>query len=437
MFSLIYHYFDSFGIIVTFASNLMKYSILTMQLNVADHIINDSFFDYISKNIDCNDTSRLILKRENVDFDKKFAVLQIECRNKTKNKLPEILKFEKYLFPKSISAEQCTPEQVAKFHGELFAGCHHVLDMTMGLGVDSFYIAQNANTVTSLEIDREIAEIGKFNFSHMAHNITVINADSVDFISNCSEFFSSIFIDPARRDANNKRMFGFADCMPNVIDLLPHIKRCTNRLIIKASPMLDISKSILELQFVTDIWILGIKNSCKELLFSLDFSQNAEIKAVNIHAINFDSIIRRTDFQHLSTPDSPDNHFATPSEGNILFEPNACIMKSGRTSQLLSLYPSLEKIDVSSHLFLVSDANQLSQLPGRCFTIDKVIPFKDKELKQLRVYKELNVATRNFKLTAEQLKSRLRVKDGGNNYLFGTTLHNGDMVLLLCAKATK
>ena len=225
--------------------------------------------------------------------------------------------------------------------------------------------------------------------------------------------------------------------MPNVIDLLPHIKRCTNRLIIKASPMLDISKSILELQFVTDIWILGIKNSCKELLFSLDFSQNAEIKAVNIHAINFDSIIQRTDFQYLSTLNSPDSHFAIPAEGNILFEPNACIMKSGRTSQLLSLYPSLEKIDVSSHLFLVSDANQLSQLPGRCFTIDKVIPFKDKELKQLRVYKELNVATRNFKLTAEQLKSRLRVKDGGNNYLFGTTLHNGDMVLLLCAKATK
>ena len=121
MYFISHRYFDSFGIIVTFASNLMKYSILTMQLNVADHIINDSFFDYIIKNIDCNDTSRLILKRENVDFDKKFAVLQIECRNKTKNKLPEILKFEKYLFPKSISAEQCTPEQVAKFHGELFA----------------------------------------------------------------------------------------------------------------------------------------------------------------------------------------------------------------------------------------------------------------------------------------------------------------------------
>lgn len=403
---------------------------------VANHTISDSFFEYIRKNIDCNDTSRLILKREDVDFDKKFAVLQIECRNKTKTKLPEILKFEKYLFPKSISAEQCTPEQVAKFHGELFADCDTVLDMTMGLGVDSFYIAQNAKNVTSLEIDREIAEIGKFNFSHIALNVTVINADSIEYISQCSDFFSAIFIDPARRDANNKRMFGFADCMPNVIDLLPHIKRCTNRLIIKASPMLDISKSVLELKYVTDIWILGIKNSCKELLFSLNFLKSADNQAVDIHTINFDNITQRADFQHICQENAQHFEFAVPSEGNILFEPNACIMKSGRTSQLLSLYPSLVKIDVSSHLFIVPDAKQAEELPGRCFIIEKVIPFKDKELKQLHEYKELNVTTRNFKLTAEQLKSRLRVKDGGNKYLFGTTLHNGNMVLLLCTKAT-
>ena len=405
-----------------------------MQQIIANHIINDSFFEYIQKNIDCKDTSRLILKRDKVDFDKNFAVLQIECRAKTKSKLPEILKFEKYLFPKSISAEQCTPELVAKFHGKLFEGCDNVLDMTMGLGIDSYYISKYAKSLTAIEIDQEIAEIGKYNFSNIAENVAVVNANSEDFIRDCSNFYSAIFIDPARRDSNNKRMFGFADCMPNVLDLMPHIRRCTNRLIIKASPMLDISKSIDELQFVTDIWILGIKNSCKELLYELRFDENTDNECVNIHTINYDTHIQTVDFKHFTPDANVSADFANPEAGNLLFEPNVCVMKSGKTAQLLSYFPALRKIDVSSHLFIVNDQAIASELPGRCFCIEQVIPFKDKDIKQLRVYKEINVATRNFKLTAEQLKSRLRVKDGGNKYLFGTTLHSGEMVLLLCSK---
>ncbi len=401
-----------------------------LSINLANHIINDSFFKYISDNLHCSDISKLLLKNDVYDFDKKFAALQIECRNKTRIKLPEILKFEKFLFPKLICAEQCTPEMVAKFHASLFKTDDVVLDLTMGLGIDSYYISKNVTSVDAIEIDEEIAKVGAYNYSNLANKINVINTDSSDYIKKCTKQFSAIFVDPARRDANNKRMFGFSDCMPNILELMPYIKKCTKRLIIKASPMLDISNSINELMFVTDVWILGIKNSCKELLFELNFDQEVDKKHVMIHTLNFDEKMQRVDFQYDML--SEDVAFAEPKVGDLLFEPNSCIMKSGKTDLLPIIYPKLRKIDKSSHLFVADSHN--TDLPGRKFAIMQVIPFKDKNIKQLKEYKQLNVSTRNFKLTAEQLKARLRVKDGGVKYLFGTTLHNGDMVLILCSK---
>ena len=170
------------------------------------------------------------------------------------------------------------------------------------------------------------------------------------------------------------------------------------------------------------------------MLFDLDLTQTPDNQNINIHTINFDSSIQRFDIplSHITT--GAKVHACPTLEPNrILLEPNASIMKSGMTNYLLEKFEGITKLDVCSHLF-VSDA-EIVDFPGRQFIIEQVIPFKDKLLKPLKSLKTLNVSTRNFRLSAEQLKARLGVKDGGEKYLFGTTLQNGQMVLIMCRRA--
>ena len=149
---------------------------------IAGHQVDDAMLTYIAGNIDA-DPCKLLLKCDpNLTFDKSFAILQIECRKKTKDKIPSLLRHEKFLFPKAISAEQCTHEVVARFHSSHFGIDDHVLDMTMGLGVDDYYISQSVQSVTSIELDKEIAEVGAYNFAFLAPNVTVVNVDSVQYL---------------------------------------------------------------------------------------------------------------------------------------------------------------------------------------------------------------------------------------------------------------
>ena len=142
-------------------------------MNIAGHQVDEAMFSYIAQNIDA-DTCKLLLKAEpELSFDKSFAVLQIECRRKACDKIPELLANARFLFPKAISAEQCTHEAVAQFHASLFNESDSVLDMTMGLGVDDYYIARRAKALTAIELDPLIAAVGEYNFSFLASNVTV------------------------------------------------------------------------------------------------------------------------------------------------------------------------------------------------------------------------------------------------------------------------
>ena len=398
---------------------------------IAGHQVDDAMFSYIARNIDA-DTCKLLLKAEpSLTFDKSFAILQIECRNKTSNKIPHLLQHERFLFPKSISAEQCTHEVVAQFHASHFKDGDHVLDMTMGLGVDAFYIAQRVKSLTAIELDPEIADVGQYNFSLLASNIKVLQGNSEKYLLNCDNCYDAIFIDPARRGDGGKRLYGLADCEPNVLSLLPLIKNHTSRLFIKASPMIDVTQAMRDLEpFLTQVWAVSVKNECKELFFKLDFKANNS--SVNLYALNHDG----NEWEKFSTSShfiaEPTSNNAVPSQGTYVYEPNASIMKLGCFNAVEAEF-GISQIATNSHL-MVSDV-PIENFPGRSFRVLEVIPFKDKEIKQLsKRYKQMNVATRNFRLSAEALKKRLRIGDGGATYLFGTTLSTGEQVLIVCEK---
>lgn len=398
---------------------------------IAGHQVDDAMFSYIARNIDA-DPCKLLLKAEpNLTFDKSFAILQIECRKKTRNKISHLLQHERFLFPKAISAEQCTHEIVAQFHASLIDGSDHVLDMTMGLGVDDFYIAKRVKSLTAIELDPEIVSVGQYNFSLLATNVEVHQGDSIEFLHNTDDSFDAIFIDPARRSDGGKRLYGLADCQPDVLSLLPLIKSHTSQLFIKASPMIDATQATRDLgPYLTDVWAVSIKNECKELFFRLDFKKIA--KCVNLHALNHDGNEWKTFSTSAHIAAEPANSSVIPAQGQHLYEPNSSIMKLG-CHIAVELEFGVTQLAANSHL-MVSDA-LIVDFPGRKFRILEIMPFKDKEIRQLgKRYKQMNVAIRNFRLSAESLKKRMRVNDGGDIYLFGTTLSSGEQVLILCEK---
>lgn len=386
----------------------------------------EEMWGYVAANAGA-DTLKLMLKSEpDLPFDKRFAVMQIECRKKAKSKIPELLANERFLFPKAISAEQCTHQQVAKFHASLFQPTDSVLDMTMGLGVDSYYISQRVASLKAIELDEEIAAAGAHNYA-----FTVVNADSVAWLTQTDERFDAVFIDPARRGDGGARLYGLADCAPDVLSILPTIKAHAKRLYIKASPMIDVTQSMRDLApHLTDVWAVSVRNECKELFFEVDFG--VECADVKLYALNFEAGGTQ-EFAVDSAALAVEGCYGSPSAGQYLYEPNASVMKIGAFAALTRQFPILQ-IAKNSHLYYNDDF--VEDFPGRKFAIDSIIPFSGKEAKAVgKQHKQLNIATRNFRLSPDELKKRLKVRDGGDCYLFATTLANGEQVLLLTRKA--
>ena len=405
--------------------------------------INNNFFTFIEEHED-DDVEKLRLKRfSNHDFDTSFAITQIECRKKIRKKLPEIYGKKRFLFPSVLSTEQCTSEVVAKYHATIIGEVDSFLDMTGGLCIDDYYIADNVKELLSIEKNEHTADISRYNMSEMRKNISVISGDSAEYLRGDVRRYDAIYIDPARRGVNQSRMFGLSDCEPNIIPLLSLIKSHTDVLYVKASPMLDITQMLREVSDVTDIWVISLRNECKELFFKLDFALNKRFtieesadniyESPKVHCINFvdENTMQELNYSYLRDKTTSDI-IISDCVKQYIYEPNASIMKANAFGEVCSRY-KVDKVAVNSHLF--TSGELVHDFPGRIFQVEDVIPFKDNLLKKaLKGIKRINVSVRNFKLTAEQLKKRLKVCDGGSKYLFGTTDAGGEMKVLLCSK---
>ncbi len=403
------------------------------QEELANLLNKKDFKNFINAHIS-DDVNNLRLKYANCSSAIKFAILQIECKNRIKKKLPEIYNSSSFLYPNVISTEQCTAQEIAEFHASLFNKNDKVLDLTAGLCIDTYFISKKVRHVTAIELNYEIASISTFNMNNLTDNVTVVHQDCSEYIKNTPEHFDVIFIDPARRGENNKRLYGMCDCQPNIVEMLPSLTHIADILYIKASPMIDISQSIRELNhYVTDVWVLGINNECKELLFKVNLSQR-KTDTPKIHTINFETSSGYT--QKLSSVNAIDNDtnnlFAPINIGSYLYEPNKCIMKAAIFDSLQATF-NIRCIQHNSHLFV--GTNLISDFPGRRFAISDIIPFKSKNLKNFKnIYPRINVSVRNFKMSADELKKKLKVNDGGDKYLFGTTDKDNNMILIICDK---
>lgn len=380
-----------------------------------------------------DDVHDLALRKTPAGVDKTLALCQIEARQLLMKKVPSWSRNEALLFPPHLSIEQCSSEATAQYKASLMQG-NSFVDLTGGLGVDCYFISQNFKNSDYVELNAELCELARHNFMVLWSSLipakaampSVINESAEDYLLHCQSV-DCFFLDPARRDSYGRKTVSIADCTPNVVKLQELLLQNAHRVMVKLSPMLDISQALKELHRVSEVHVVAVGNECKELLFLMEsgFEGDPVCSCVNLQSgqpvVTF-SLREESDAV---------SHLATKIE-SYLYEPNAALMKGG-CYKLLTKRFGVMKLHPNSHLF-TSD-QLVADFPGRIFAVDGW------ELYSKRVGKTLlagvsgaSIAVRNFPLTVSELRKIWKIADGDAEYLFATTLAGDQKVII---KATK
>lgn len=298
-------------------------------------------------------------------------------------------------------------------------------DITGGFGIDSYYFSKNFNTVHHFEKNALLSKISSHNFKILkTNNIQCFSEDGILAIR--EKKYDVIYADPSRRNKSKKKVFLLNNCKPNIPEIVDQLLINCKTLLIKTSPMLDISIGIDELAYVKEIHIVAVKNEVKELLWLLKPNYK---KTITIKTLNF--LSQKTQAFDFILGSRSKTIYEHPKK--YLFEPNTAILKSGAFDLLSSTY-KVSKLQKNSHLFT---CEQLVEFPGRRFKIEQVVPYSKKEIRKAITFTKANITTRNFPETVDTLRKKWKIKDGGDVYLFFTTLENLQKVMLICSSVKK
>ena len=445
-------------------------------------MMNQATQDFIRQHQDEDVRQLAFLGSKNPEVDMPFALDQIRGRKMARAKLPRWANIDGIIYPPHISMEQCSSESTALYKAELAARLLGFpasslssssfsseyekvseeeigfVDLTGGFGVDFSYIAARLG-MKSMYVERQahLCDAAKENFERLGlKNAIVKNGDGIEvlhsFHSKKKDAASAddslgitydqprsllktnlglkiIFIDPARRDDAGNKVVSLKDCTPDVTVLQEEMLLKADYVIIKLSPMLDWHRAISELSHVREVHVISVNNECKELLLVLsarNMGENLRIYCIN-DAQSF--VCDELDMESSSVKIAP----STLEEMQYLYEPNASLMKAGCFGVLSERYDA-RMLSKNSHLFVSREP--IAVFPGRSFRIIAVSSFNKKELKRhLSGITKANIATRNFPLSVAELRKRLKLKDGGETYIFATTLSDDSHVLVITEKA--
>jgi len=408
--------------------------------------------DYIRANGN-GDVRQLALKgTKDPEVDMTYALQQIAGRQTARQKLPSWAAVDGLLYPVHLSMEQCSSEATARYKARLVAswGARSLTDLTGGFGVDFAFMAEGCAAAraasdgeakgtaaaTYVERQEELCAIARHNFRLLGIEAEVVCADGTEHLRHM-ETVDVIFVDPARRDSHGGRTYGISDCQPDVAGLSELLAGKGRRVMVKLSPMLDWRKAVQDLgpQRVSEVHIVAVANECKELLVVMEDRGDDGADSTSVTCVN---IVSGGDEQRFSFNISRNEERLRVGDGTsgmrgYLYEPNASVMKAGCFAALAAAY-GVRQIAQNSHLFV--SENRCETFPGRVFRIDGMTTLARRNLRNaLGGTDRANIAVRNFPLTADQLRQRLRIRDGGDTYIFGTTLADGSHVLLIAHKA--
>jgi 16S rRNA G966 N2-methylase RsmD len=340
------------------------------------------------------------------DLDVPRLVGQIKARQKLKDKMPQWVANERVFFPPALALEQSSSEDTAHFKASLLHG--KVVDLTGGMGLDSYAFAQTGCEVAYIERQDDLAKITAFNHSVLrAGKIQHHASDSLNWLSESAELFDFLYVDPARRDGAGNKVVLLQDCEPNALELIPYINNKTS-LLIKTSPLLDLDRAIKELQGVQKIYIVCVKNEVKELLF-LKTAHSSEDPTIEVIELSqADSLL----VEGKKSIESASNCNFGPVS-NYLYEPHAGVLKAGFFK---SVAKGLQKIAPNTHLYTSTELH--TNYAGRTFEVLAVGPLEKKWIQTVLPAGKASISTRNFPINADEIRKKFQLKDGGELTLF-------------------
>ena len=393
------------------------------------------------------------------DVDMPYALDQIQGWQIARRKLPKWAACDGVIFPPHLSMEQCSSEPTAQYklnlamewttlNSELstqncrrqqfktqnskFKTSTRMTDLTGGFGVDFSFTSCAFTSATYVERNEQLCHIVEHNLPLLGlDNATVVCADAVEYLSTVEQQ-TMLFLDPARRDEHGAKTVMLADCTPDVVQLLPKLLEKSRFTMLKLSPMLDWHKAVDDLQgTVREVHIVSVGGECKELLLVLSTVVDSELK---VYCADL-STASDTPSLFVYTPGSSApvaNSKLKTQNSKFVHEPNASIMKAGCFDELAAAY-GVSPVSRNSHLFLSDES--VEDFPGRSFVVERVTTMNKGELRKALVgIEKANIATRNFPLTVAELRKRLKIKDGGDVYIFATTTAEGEHLLLISRK---
>ncbi len=355
------------------------------------------------------------------DDEWRWFLQQVEGRERTADKLPAFAAIEDWWYPVRLSCEQCSSELAARYKASLISNLEfqnsNFVDLTGGYGVDTYFLSEQFEHTDYVEQNAELCRIAAHNFANKP--ITIHNTSAEEFLQTAGQY-DLIFLDPARRDSHGGKVFRLEDCTPNVVELLPTLLAHGKRLMLKLSPMLDLTQALKELSVFSlqwSVYVVAIKNEVKEVL--LVSGGTGQITAIDLD---------KKDQAFVFTREEESNSQMVNGKcpnGKWIYEPNAAILKAGAYKLVAERF-GLSKLDVNTHLYVSEQF--VENFPGRVWRI-KPTPALPKgwELNQA------NILVRNYPLTPEQLKKKLRLRDGGTDFVIGCRV-NGKPTLFLAER---
>ena len=377
-----------------------------------------------------DDVRALALKAGKLpQVDLTAALTQIAGRQIAAVKIPSWQLVKEILYPQHLSMEQCSSEVTARYKAELVSG-DTLCDLTGGFGVDCAFLSAGFKQVTYVEQQSSLCELAANNYRVLGLNhIKVVNEDGVAYLEKM-EPVDCIFMDPARRNEHGGKTVAIADCTPDVGALQRLLTYKAQRVMIKLSPMLDLALTLQTMHSTCEVHIVSVNNECKELLLVL--AAGAQTAEPEIHCVNLTHNGKQC-FSFTRSQEQEATCTYADDTALYLYEPNASILKAGGFKVLSAAY-CMKKLHPNSHLYTSDEL--VADFPGRVFRIEKSYSFNKKEMKDLLGnISKANISIRNFPSTVDELRKRTKLKDGGDVYLFATTLNSGDKVLLECYKA--
>ena len=376
--------------------------------------------EFISKNLDI-DIFQLILKQPVFpEVSNKEIAEQITSKLKSKKKLPSWFGTKNIYFPNKINIEQTSSELTAEFKSSIIAG-DRMIDCTGGFGVDSYYFSKKFKSLIYIERDQSLYNITKLNSDKLGVTNTIhLNEDGLQYVKNIKTEFDLLYIDPSRRNLKNKKVHFLSECTPVIDSSLIKALSKFKTILIKCSPIIDIKKTIDDLETVIEIYIIGINNEVKEILFKL--CKRGE-KKIKVSCIDLNKRKYDLSFNYNEINNKENRYTSEPQK--YLYEPNSMILKSGAFNLICDRY-KVNKLNPNSHLYT---SDKLIDFPGRKFTVLNIMIYSKKTLKKLSL-KQANITTRNFPLDVKEIRKISGLKDGGNDYLFFTTNNLDDLIVI-------